>query len=383
MRILILHCSYQYKGGEDTVVEEEMKLLISAGHQVKLLLFSNSGNELLKALQLPFNFSSYLTTKKIIKAYKPDIVHIHNLHFAASPSVMYAIARCKIPFVITLHNYRLLCPSGTLFFGGKIFQDSLKQNFPWSAIKKGVYKNSKIFTFWLSLSTKLHQWLGTWKLCNKYIVLSDFSRQLVLQSNLHLSPVQIVIKPNFGASYTISNVSVNNHFLYVGRLTEEKGILLLLNTFSALGYEIRIAGDGPLKNKVIEFSEKFSNIKFLGSLEKQDVLEQLRSCTALIFPSVWFEGMPLIIIEAFSTGTPVIASKLGAMESMIIHGYNGFHFAPGDQEDFSTQLTKWTKCSYEQKKSLRRNSLKSYREHYSPKSNVRQLEAIYNSVLLK
>lgn len=381
MKILILHCSYKYRGGEDTVVEEEMRLLTSAGHEVQLLLFSNTRHILLKLLQLPFNLSSYVRTKKIIKSFRPDIVHIHNLHFAATASVIYAISRCKVPFVHTLHNYRLLCPSGTLFFGNNIFLDSLHQTFPWTAIKKGVYRNSKALTFWLSFSMKLHQWLGTWRLCNKYIVLTDFAQNLLLQADLNLNKQQVVIKPNFCSAPQLNNSARGRYFLYVGRLTTEKGLDLLMNVFSKSGQEIKIAGDGPLKNKIISFSKRFSNIKFLGSLDKQAVFKELTSCSALIFPSTWFEGMPLIIIEAFATGTPVIASKLGAMNSMIVDGYNGFHFTAASSEDLSNKVNKWVGQNEEQKLAIRKNALESYKRLYSPETNVRQLVAIYNSAI--
>ncbi|HEX8462241.1 MAG TPA: glycosyltransferase family 4 protein [Segetibacter sp.] len=381
MKILMLHCTYQYKGGEDTVVEEEMKLLSLKGHKVELLQFSNSGNELQKVLQIPFNISAYNKTKQVLRRFKPDVVHIHNLHFGASPSVIYAIAKHKTPFVNTLHNYRLLCPSGTLFFNEKPFLDSLKQSFPWSAVTKGVYRNSKVLTFWLAFSMKLHQWLGTWKLCSKYIVLTDYAKQMLLQSSLKLKNEQIAVKPNFCYAPAYKNFTGGKHFLFVGRLTIEKGVRLLLNTFSALDCEIRIAGDGPLKDEVISFSARFSNIKFLGSLDKQGVFEQLQTSSALIFPSIWFEGMPLIIIEAFSAGTPVIASKLGAMDSMITPGYNGFHFQPESQEDLSKQVNNWNALSEKEKLVFRHNAEKSYEQFYSPGSNAKQLIAIYNSVV--
>ena len=160
MKVLIVHTSYKYKGGEDIVVQEEAKLLTSYGCEVEVLLFSNEGNTLLKLLQLTFNISAYLKTIEKINLFKPDVVHIHNLHFAASPSVIYAVKKCRIPIVLTLHNFRLLCPSATLFFNGKLFTDSLRQSFPVNAIRKGVYRNA-IITFWLSFSIKLHQWLGT------------------------------------------------------------------------------------------------------------------------------------------------------------------------------------------------------------------------------
>jgi glycosyltransferase involved in cell wall biosynthesis len=380
MKILVVHCSYKYKGGEDTVVEEEIKLLSSEGHEVELLMFSNSGNDLLKVLQLPFNVSSYLRTRRVIKIFKPDIVHIHNLHFAASPSVIYAIKNSNLPFVNTLHNYRLLCPSATLFHNDTLFLDSLKEGFPWSAVKKGVYKNSVLLTFWLAFSMKIHGWLGTWKLCNKYIVLTDYAQKMLLESNLQLKKDQITIKPNFCDAAGVTNSARSNHFLFIGRLTVEKGIRLLLHTFSALPYELRIAGDGPLKSEVIAFSKKFSNIKFLGSLNKNEVVQQLQLCSTLVFPSIWFEGMPLIIIEAFSCGTPVIASELGAMGSMIIPGYNGLHYKPENDKDLTSQINKWISMGHEEKMAIRKNALKTYEELYSPKTNAKQLLTIYNSV---
>jgi glycosyltransferase involved in cell wall biosynthesis len=382
MRILVLHCTYKYKGGEDTVVEEEIKLLTAAGHNVKLLLFSNVGFELIKVLQIPFNASSYYKTKKAIKSFKPDIVHIHNLHFAASPSVIYAIRNSKIPIVNTLHNYRLLCPSGTLFYNGKLFLNSLDHTFPWIAIKNGVYKNSTVLTFWLAFSNKLHQLCGTWRLCDKYIVLTNHARQMLLNSSLQLNEEQLVVKPNFCALSESSITPKQHHFLYVGRLTLEKGILLLLETFAELEHELRIAGDGPLKEKVIEYSKRFSNIHYLGNLNKREVFYELKICSALIFPSLWFEGMPLIIIEAFSTATPVIASKLGAMESMILDNYNGFHFPPESQSGLSSQVKKWAVMSEDQKLTFCKNAKQTFTEHYSPESNADQLISIYHSVIV-
>ncbi|RYY05996.1 MAG: glycosyltransferase, partial [Sphingobacteriaceae bacterium] len=320
MKILVIHTSYKYRGGEDTVVAEEIKLLLQAGIQVELLEFNNDESSLIKLLQLPFNIQSYYTTKNKIASYKPDLVHIHNLHFGGSPSVIYAIKRSKVPFVITLHNFRLLCPSGILFYNGKLFLDSLKHSFPWKAVNLGVYKNSKLITFWLGLSMYIHQNLGTWKTCNKYIVLNEHARKLFLNSKLQLTEKQLIIKPNFSSVPTMQVQKREDHFLYVGRLSEEKGIMLLLSAFSAGTYKLKIAGDGPLKEDVISYASKYPNIEFLGSVNQAAILTLMQQCTALVFPSLWFEGMPLTIIEAFACGTPIIASKLGAMETMITMG---------------------------------------------------------------
>lgn len=381
MKVLVIHTSYQYKGGEDTVVAEEIKLLQSAGVTVQLLEFNNHQNALWKLLTLPFNIQSYLKTKKTIAAFQPDIVHIHNLHFGGSPAVIYAIKRSKIPFVITLHNYRLLCPSGILFHNGKLFLDSLHQNFPWKAVQLGVYKNSKLITFWLGLSMYLHQKLGTWKNCNRFILLSEHARKLFLNSKLELTSNQLVVKPNFCSIPILQERKAGDYFLYVGRLSEEKGIMLLLSVFSSCGYQIKIAGDGPLKEEVINYSSMYPNIEFLGSLNKAEVFDLMQNCTALIFPSIWYEGMPLTIIEAFACGTPVISSKLGAMEAMIIVGYNGLHFESQNKNDFIKVLYTWYQLNEEQKQVYRINARKTYNANYTPELNLNQLLSIYNQII--
>ncbi|MVN23452.1 glycosyltransferase family 4 protein [Mucilaginibacter arboris] len=381
MKVLVIHTSYQYKGGEDTVVAEEIKLLQLQGIMVELLEFNNHKNAFLKLLQLPFNLQSYFKTKEALALFKPDIVHIHNLHFGGSPSVIYAIKRSKIPFVITLHNYRLLCPSGILFHNGKLFLDSLSNKFPWKAVGSGVYKNSKLITFWLSLSIYLHNKLGTWKICNRYIVLSEHAKKLFLSSNLGLSASQFVVKPNFCSDPILKNQQAQDYFLYVGRLSEEKGIMLLLSVFSSCPYKVKIAGDGPLKDEVVKYSSRFPNIEFLGILNKTEVFTILESCSALVFPSIWFEGMPLTIIEAFACGIPVISSRIGAMETMITPDYNGLHFEVQSKEGFRKKLDDWHNLSEVQKQEYRLNARKTYENYYTPDKNAQQLLAIYNDVM--
>jgi glycosyltransferase involved in cell wall biosynthesis len=378
---LIVHCSYKYRGGEDTVVDEEMSLLKKAGIQVELLEFQNDKNTLLKLAQMPFNFASYQRTCKTVKQFRPDIVHIHNLHFAGSASVLYALKHKQVPFVITLHNYRMLCPSAILFNGGQLYLKSIEQRFPWDAVKKGIYKNSKLLTFWVSLSTKLHQRLGTWNLSSRYIVLTKHAQQVFLNSGLKLGKNKLIVKPNFCSSTTVVKADRSDQFLYAGRLTEEKGILLLLEVFSSSPYRLKIAGDGPLRQEVQEYSRQYENIEFLGLVKKEDLPAMLAGCTALVFPSIWYEGMPLTIIEAFASGTPVIASKLGAMESMIEDGYNGLHFEAGNKNDLKEKLALWQNMELLHKTTYYQNARLTYEHNYTPEENLEQLLSVYQSVI--
>ncbi len=380
MRILIIHCTYRYKGGEDTVVAEEMKLMQQYGAQTQLLEFNNDSGALKNLLLLPFNPFAYRRTREAIQAFKPDIVHVHNVHFAASPSVLSAVKEEGKPLVMTLHNFRLLCPSATLFFDGKPFLKSIHQTFPIDAALKGVYRNSKLLTFWISCCMQVHQWLKIWNKPDRYIALNEHARRRFIDSKMHFGEQKIVVKPNFCAPPSVSSSSVRNGFLYIGRLTEEKGVRVLLEAFATNGLPLKIAGDGPLKEEVIAFCAAHPNVIFLNSLDKAAVFKELSTCTALVFPSVWYEGMPLTIIEAFACGTPVIASQIGAMETLIDNGYNGLHFQPGNVADLAQKLQDWQALSPEQKATFYTNAKATYENLYTPEKNWQMLAGLYTKL---
>ncbi|MCY7420506.1 MAG: glycosyltransferase [Chitinophagaceae bacterium] len=381
MRVLFVHTSYKFRGGEDTVVEEEINLLRSHAVTVDLLAFSNAGDVAASLLQLPFNFRSYKKTIRKVNEFKPDVVHIHNLHFAGSASVIYAIKKCNVPFVMTLHNYRLLCPSATLFYNGAIFTNSLKHTFPWKAVKLGVYKNSKLVTFWSALSVYMHKISGTWKQCAKLIVLQKHSKKLFLKSSLGFTIDQVVVKANFCSPFLKKAKHEGNYFLYVGRLSNEKGIDILLKAFSTSNLSLVIAGDGPLKDHVATAVQHHSNIQYVGKLGKEAISDLMAQSSALIFPSVWFEGMPLTIIEAFACGTPVIASNIGAMQTMITNNYNGLHFKAGDADDLLNTIMYWQTLPAEQKNEFSTNASITYNENYTPDLNFIIISRIYASAM--
>ncbi|GHV47626.1 hypothetical protein FACS1894181_01450 [Bacteroidia bacterium] len=200
MKILLIHTTYRFKGGEDSVVESEKKLLQANSNEVFTLTFGNPASIIFASTMFLisiFNPFSYWKVTRAIKNFQPDVIHVHNWHFAASPSVFIAARIRKIPVVHTLHNYRLLCPSGILFHNGQLFLESLQQKFPWSAVKKRVYRNSVVQTFWLAFIVWFHKKIGTWNKIDRYIVLTPFSKELFTRSALHLSPEKLTIKPNF------------------------------------------------------------------------------------------------------------------------------------------------------------------------------------------
>lgn len=380
MKILIVHSYYQIRGGEDAVFEQE-KNLLQDGNEVERLAFKNKTG-IKGAIQFLFSIWNPLIRRQVrkkIKIFHPSVIHIHNWHFACGPAVIRVAKDLRIPVVLTLHNYRLLCPSASLMNKERLFLDSISQGFPWVAVREKVYRNSFIQTFWLACVVWFHKKVGTWRLVDKYIVLTPFAKTLFQQSTLGLTENQLVVKPNYVAHSKVVNTQ-RNGFLFVGRLTEEKGIKVLLQAFSKLDFDLKIAGEGPLAEEVEAAAKLHSNIQYLGRLNKEAIIFNMFSSEALIFPSLWYEGMPMTILESFSAGTPVIASRVGAMESMINDHYNGLHFEVGNAEDLASKLNKWRALNEAEKLQLQQNAFQTYLNNYTPEYNRAQLLKIYDSM---
>jgi glycosyltransferase involved in cell wall biosynthesis len=385
MKVGIVHTAYLQKGGEDIVVEQEYQLLQRNNIPVSILYFKNASGMMAQVksyLGSAFNMRSYRTISKWIADEKPDVIHVHNWHYEASPSVFRAAKHKGVPVVHTLHNYRLLCPSGTLIRNNQLFLNSINAGFPWSAVKHRVYRNSYIQTFLLAFTVWLHKVGGTWANINKFIVLTDNAKEVFKASKFRFTEEQIAVKPNFIPYIPSAGAEEKRgtHFLFVGRLSEEKGIQILLDAFANSEYSLRIIGTGPMQERVNEYAGRYTNIQYLGFQNQQYILNELKRCTAFIFPSIWYEGNPLTIIESLACGTPVIASGIGAMKSMITDQYNGLHMQPGSVSDLQCKLNIWHNTPIENRRSFYENARITYEKMYTPERNLDQLLSIYKSL---
>lgn len=379
----MIHTSYRLKGGEDAVFGLEQDLL-RKNHIVNTLHFQNK-NGFAGAIQFLisiWNVSSNSIIKKKIKSFSPDIIHLHNWHFAIGPLVIRGIHKLKIPLVLTLHNFRLICPSGTLFHNNKLYLGSLTKNFAWNAVQDKVYRNSYFQTFWLAFVVWLHKKIGTWQMVDTYVCLSEFMVDFFCNSALNVNKTKFVIKPNFSKKpKELKKLKRGSHFLFIGRLVEEKGIRCLLNAFKNSNETIKIAGDGPLKSLVEKYSLEFNNINYIGFLPKQKLSEELQQASALIFPSIWYEPFGLTITEAFSNRCAVIASNIGAPKSTVKNDVNGLHFRYNETEDLEKALKKWKSLSDVEKEIFRQNAFKTYQEQYSVKIQSDLIDSIYKNII--
>ena len=292
MKILTVHNKYKIRGGEDESRESEDALLSARGHIVRELVYDNTGINGLNVIQAGFRATwsrtAYRDVQREIKAWRPDILDVHNFFPLASPSVHYAARDCGIPVVQTLHNFRLLCPAGIFFRNGNVCEDCVGHRFPIPAVVRGCYHGKSLHTAAVATMLGVHRAMGTWrKNVSLFIAVSEFAKQKFVNSGIPES--RIVVKPNFVQNVPATGCG-GDDFLYVGRLTEEKGIATMIRAFESTNLQahLNIVGEGPMRAEVEAAAGRDSRIRYLGRKPQLEVLELMAKARCVIFPSEWY-----------------------------------------------------------------------------------------------
>ena len=384
MKILIIHNKYQQKGGEDFVFENEFNLLQKYGHTVDILIFDNNQiksaiDKLKIGLFSIYNPESAKILEDKINSFKPDIIHVHNFFPIASPSIFFTAKKNDIPIVMTLHNYRLICPNALLFRNGNICEECINKVFPYRGIIHKCYRDSFMQTLSLSLVTSIHRYIKTWhSKVDKFITLTNFQKNKILSSSINIPKKKFVVKPNFSEDFGEGYQNREDYFLYVGRLSQGKGVLTMLKAFDGTNFNLIIVGDGIFKNEVIKYKEKNKNIKYLGFKLKKEIIELMKKTKALIFTSEWYEGLPMVLVEALSTGTPVITSNIGSQAEIVKDKHLGMHFNTGDFIDLRKKIAEFLKIN---NRRFYQNARNEYLDKYTPEKNYEKLLSIYKEAM--
>jgi len=380
MRILVVHNAYQHRGGEDSVVEDEIALLRAQGHAVETYFRSNDDVAHLPAPALARQTLWSARTRHdlagLLRHFKPDVIHAHNTFPLISPSLYWAAARGGVPVVQTLHNFRLMCLNALFLREGKVCEDCLGHS-PWRGVARACYRGSHAASAALAGKLVLHRGLGTYThKVARYIALNEFCRRKFIEGGLPAE--RLVVKPNF-VDFALPPVEPRAGVLFVGRLSVEKGVATLAEAMARLpAAQLRVAGDGPQAAAL----DDIVGVSRLGSLPAAAVRQEMCRALALVVPSICFENFPRTIAEAFACGTPVIASRIGALADIVRDGVTGLLFEPGNPQDLADKLA-WALAHPQQMAAMGHTARTQYEAEFSAGVNYRRLMEIYADVLEK
>ena len=389
VKVLVAHNYYQQGGGEDATCEQECQLLERYGHEVVFYKRSNKELEdytrwqrLRLSADTIWNERSRGEFRALLERERPDVVHAHNTFVVLSPSIFAACEDLGIPVVQTVQNYRLFCPAATFFRDGKICEECLEHGLLRS-VQHGCYHGSRGATAVVALMIATNRRRKTWPAkVGRIIAVTHFSRRKMVQAGLPAD--QVVVKPNFVYPDPGDGSGPRQYALFVGRLSPEKRVATLLNAWSKLreAIPLKIAGDGPDRAALERQAHEshLQNVEFLGRLPRSTTIEMIQGARFLVFPSEWYEGFPVTICEAFACGTPVICSRLGAMEEVVSDGETGFHFEPGAADQLADRAS-WAWNHPDEMRRMGRRARHEFESKYTAESNYPMLMSIYESVM--
>lgn len=359
MKILLIDVYNYNKGGAETVCFNTGKLLEKKGHDIcyftlkweqnKPSIYSKYFPESKESRKGPLkhfkNLINYFYHREAAKKMqslidneKPDIAHIHLIWGQISPSILPVLKRNNIPVILTVHDYRIICPAYAFRNGsGSICEKCEGVNF-YNCFTNRCTKNSYILSLIMASEQYFRNYLfNPIKYIDGFIYVSSFAKE---KHERYIHSIRMkpnIVLHNFTTLENAINVDKddkldNKYYIYIGRLSEEKGLNTLINAFSHLNQiKLKIVGSGPIEKELISKvkNKQYNNIEFLGYKTGDELKKIIQGAYFNIVPSEWYENNPMSIIESYAMGVPVIGSKIGGIPEIIEDDKTGFLFESG------------------------------------------------------
>jgi len=382
VRVLVVHNRYQQRGGEDIVVEREVALLRRYGHEVELWTEDNARVETIPRVRLAagtiWSRTAHGEIGRRVVAGRVEVVHFHNTLPLISPSGYYGARGAGAAVVQTLHNYRLVCAAGTLLRDGRPCEDCVGRS-PWPAVRHRCYRGSTAASATVAAMLVAHRAARTWaRAVDAYIALTEFVRDRVLAGGVPRD--RVVVKPNFVEAAPRQAVPARGaHVLFVGRLSPEKGVATLIDAWRVLGAgapRLLVVGDGPDAAELSARSAGIAGVALLGAQPRARVAELMTDAAVLVVPSTWYEAFPLVIVEAFAAGLPVVVSGIGSLATIVSDGVNGLHTPAGDATALAA-VVRGLMADPERRRQLGQGAHATWKARYTPERNHDQLVEVY------
>ena len=360
MKILLVNKFHYLKGGSEKYYFELGELLKENGHEVAFFSMEdekniktgckeyfvkpidlNTGSKL-KALDVIYCKENEKKMEQALEDFKPDIVHFNNFQRQLSASIIKPIKKKNIPIVFTAHDLQAICPAIVMLDSNKEICEKCMHGKYMNCIKNKCIKNSNLKSLLGAIEGTYYRNKKIYtKNINKIIAPSNFCRSKLIEDGIEQD--KIVAMHNF---IDIDEYNVpredEGYALYIGRLSKEKGIFNLIKSMSRIKEgKLRIAGDGPEKEAIIQFIQDNhleDRIKLLGFLDKNGIKEQIRKCRFVVVPSICYENCPYSVMETLAIGKPVIGADIGGIPELVQNQFTGITYKFDDIEELSLNM---------------------------------------------
>lgn len=362
-RVLLVNKFYYPRGGDCIVVLNTEALLRDNGVEAEVFAMQypeNLSARFQRLFPVEVNFGGSLGNKlhalrrtlgmddvvrcfnAVLDEFKPDVVHLHNIHSYLSPVVGRLAHQRGTRVVWTLHDYKLLCPRYDCLLDGKPCEQCFKGNGQ-GVLKHRCMKGSLAASAVARIEAVKWNRLNLEKNTDLFVCPSEFMADKMKQGGFNPDKIKVLnnfLDPvKFEEYRTLEATTTReDYYCYVGRLSQEKGIADLLEVASRLPYRLKVAGGGPLEAMLRDKYASCGNIEFLGMLDATGVVNVLKSARLSVIPSQWYENNPLSVVESLCAGTPVAGSQIGGIPELI-ETNNGVVFQPFDNEAMTTAIT--------------------------------------------
>lgn len=391
MKVLVVYNRYRSEqpSGEDRVVDQERTLLAEGGHQVSTFERRSDDIAAMSLLgkaavpfRVPWNPAVRSELAARLRAERPDVVHLHNTFPLLSPSVVAACADAGVPAVATLHNYAMVCPPGTLYRDGDVCTDCTHR-LPLPAVRHGCYRGSRLATvpMAVNLAANRRRW---WSGVARFFCISDAQRKILIQAGMPAE--RLAIKHNFVVDPGVRRDGPGEYVLYLGRLTAEKGIPLLMSAWDriaasgGIGVPLVLAGTGPLQEDVTRWAQDRDDVRYLGLQSRGECAQLMAGAVAVVAPSVWLETFGLVIVEAMAAAVPAVAAAHGAFVELVQDGVTGLLHRP-DSADSLAECLRRVVATPEVNRALGEAARRRYEQGFTPATGLDRLMAGYQAAI--
>ncbi len=292
------------------------------------------------AINSIYSYEAKQKLKLLLNENKVDIAQLNNISGYQTPSIIPVLKDAKIPIVWRVLDYRLICPNSTFLSHDKICEACSKSRY-YNCILKKCKKNSLLASTLLAIENYVYSLIPVYKHVDQFSFQSEFTRDKFVQFGFDINKTHIIENP-FDSSKDQPEYSSKNYILYFGRISKEKGIFTLLNAMKSLpNIELKIVGDGPEYQDYLDFVKQnaLQNISFLGPKWGNELNPIIAGCKMVIVPSIWNEPSGYVVLQAFSYGKPVIASKVGGLQDLITDNETGLFFEMGNAAELASKIS--------------------------------------------